>query len=57
MINKYCAHKTEREIAKLLEITADACNYEILQWTNLYNNMATWPLDDIFPKKFTTIKE
>jgi thiaminase/transcriptional activator TenA len=57
MINKYCANKTDREIAKLLEITADACNYEILQWTELYGKMKTWPLEEIFPKKFTTIKE
>jgi len=57
MINKYCANKTEREIAKLLEITADACNYEILQWTELYGKMKTWPLEEIFPKKFTTYRE
>ena len=56
MINKYCAHKTDREIAKLLEITANACNYEILQFDNLYYKMQTWPLEEIFPKKFTTIK-
>jgi thiaminase (transcriptional activator TenA) len=57
MINKYCANKTEREIAKLLEITATACNYEILQFDNLYYKMQTWPLEEIFPKKFTTYKD
>ena len=57
MVNKLCANKTEREQARLLEIFAASCNYEILQWQDMYHNMTTWPLDEIFPKKFTTIKE
>ena len=55
--NKLCANKTEREQAKLLEIFATSCNYEILQWQDMYHNMTTWPLDAIFPEKFTTIEE
>lgn len=57
MVNKLCKNKTEREQARLLEIFATSCNYEILQWQDMYHNMTTWPLDDIFPKKFTTIEE
>ena len=57
MVNRLCANKTEREQAKLLEIFATSCNYEILQWQDMYHNMTTWPLDAIFPEKFTTIEE
>ena len=57
MVNKLCANKTEREQARLLEIFAVSCNYEILQWQDMYHNMTTWPLDSIFPDKFTTVKE
>lgn len=57
ILNKYCTNKTPREKAKLLEIVAISCNYEIIQWTRTYPNMETWPLEEIFPKKFTTIKE
>lgn len=57
IVNRLCQNKTERERAKLLEIFAVSCNYEILQWQDMYHNMTTWPLDDIFPKKFTTIGE
>ena len=57
MIKKLCDHKTEREQAKLLEILATSCNYEVMQFTELYYEMKTWPLDDIFPAKFTTIAE
>lgn len=57
MIKKLCDHKTEREQARLLEIMATSCNYEILQFNNLYHDMQTWPLPEIFPEKFTTIKE
>ena len=57
MVNKLCKNKTEREQARLLEIFATSCNYEIWQWQDMYHNMTTWPLDDIFPKKFTTIEE
>lgn len=51
MVNKLCENKTETEINKLLEIFATSCNYEILQWQDMYHNMTTWPLDDIFPEK------
>jgi len=57
MINKFCEHKTKKEKARLIEIMCNSCNYEILQWQDMYHNMTTWPLDDIYPKKFTTIKE
>lgn len=57
MVNRLCLNKTEREKARLLEIFATSCNYEILQWQDMYHNMTTWPLDEIFPAKFTTIKE
>ncbi len=51
MVNKLCESKTDREIEHLLEIFAVSCNYEILQWQNMYNNMQTWPLEEIFLKK------
>lgn len=57
IVNRLCRNKTEREQAKLLEIFAASCNYEILQWQDMYHNMTTWPLNSIFPKKFTTIEE
>ena len=57
IINKLCAHKTDREISRLIEIMCASCNYEILQWEDMYHNMSTWPLNEIFPPKFTKIKE
>ncbi len=51
MVNKYCEHKSPREIELLLEIFAVSCNYEILQWENMYYKMQTWPLECIFPNK------
>ena len=57
MVNKLCANKTPREQARLLEIFATSCNYEILQWQDMYHNMTTWPLDSIFPRKFTTLED
>ena len=50
-VDRLCAGKTDREIARLKEICAISCNYEILQWTDMYHNMTTWPLDEIFPEK------
>lgn len=50
MINKYSSNKSNEELKKLLEIFAVGCNYEILQWQNMYYNMETWPLMEIFPK-------
>ncbi len=57
LVNKVTANKTERELSKLQEIFACACNYEILQWQDMYYNMTTWPLDEIFPPKFTTVEK
>ena len=57
MVNKLCGNADERKRAKLLEIFAIGCNYEILQWQNMYYNMQTWPLPEIFPAKFTTFPE
>lgn len=57
LVNKVTEHKSERELAKLQEIFACACNYEILQWQDMYYNMTTWPLDEIFPPKFTTVEK
>lgn len=57
LINKLCQHKTNKEKAYLLEIMCHSCNYEILQWQDMYHNMTTWPMDDIYPDKFTTIKD
>jgi len=57
MVERLCAHKTPREKAKLLEIFAESCNYEILQWRDMYYKMETWPLPEIFPVKFTALPE
>lgn len=57
IVNRLCAHKTKKETARLLEILATSCNYEIRQWQDMYHNMSTWPLEEIFPAKHTTIKE
>lgn len=55
MVNSLCEKASARDRARLLEIFAESCNYEILQWQHLYHDMETWPLPDIFPAKFTTI--
>ncbi|MDO5138085.1 MAG: hypothetical protein Q4D71_06430, partial [Oscillospiraceae bacterium] len=47
IVNRLCGNKTEKEIARLLEIFATSCNYEILQWSDMYHNMTTWPLESI----------
>lgn len=57
MVNKLCKNLTPKQEARLLEIFATSCNYEVLQWQDMYYHMTTWPIDDIFPQKFTTIKE
>lgn len=57
MVNKLCANLPLKEQAKLLEIFATSCNYEIMQWQDLYHNMTTWPLTSIFPKKHTAMEE
>lgn len=57
LVNKVTENKSPRELAKLQEIFACGCNYEILQWQDMYYNMTTWPLDEIFPKKYTTVEK
>ncbi|MBR2546279.1 MAG: hypothetical protein IKE93_08975 [Erysipelotrichaceae bacterium] len=57
IVNKLCRDKSEKEKAWLLEIMCNSCNYEILQWQDMYHNMTTWPLDDIYPEKFTSFEE
>lgn len=54
MINEYCRNKSGKELSRLLEIFAIGCNYEILQWQNMYYKMETWPLTEIFPEKEIT---
>lgn len=49
MINSLCENKTGDELRHLLEIFAVGCNYEILQWRDMYYKMETWPLEEIFP--------
>ncbi len=51
MVNRLCGQQPESEQARLLEIFATSCNYEILQWQDMYHNMTTWPMDEIFPNK------
>jgi thiaminase len=50
MINRLCANKSEAELKRLLEIFAIGCNYELLQWRDMYYKMETWPLEEIFPR-------
>ena len=57
VVNRLCSGKSEKEKAKLKEILADSCNYEILQWQDMYHNMTTWPADELFPEKFTAIED
>lgn len=49
-INQLCAQKSGHELKRLLEIFAIGCNYELLQWRDMYYKMETWPLEEIFPK-------
>jgi thiaminase/transcriptional activator TenA len=56
LINRLTENKSERQLAKLEEIYAVGCNYEYMSW-DMYYNMKTWPFEDIFPKKFTMIKD
>ena len=48
MINCLCENKTGRELRRLLEIFAVGCNYEVLQWRDMYSRMETWPVDELF---------
>lgn len=57
LVNRLTENKPERELTKLIEIFAVSCNYEYLQWTTMYQKAETWPIDDIFPPKFTTIEK
>jgi len=56
-INDLTKNKTSKELARLEEIYAVGCNYEYLSWRDMYYKMETWPIEDIFPKKFTTFHE
>jgi len=56
LINDLTKNKTPRELARLEEIYAVGCNYEYLSWRDMYYKMETWPIEDIFPKKFTTFE-
>ena len=56
MINKLCEGKTGKDLANLIEIFAVGCNYEILQWRDMYYKMETWPLEEIFPDKAAYMK-
>jgi len=48
MINRLCENKTGKELRRLLEIFAVGCNYEVLQWRDMYSRMETWPVDELF---------
>ena len=50
MVNRLCENKSAAETRHLLEIFAVSCNYEILQWRDMYYKMETWPLEEIFPQ-------
>jgi thiaminase/transcriptional activator TenA len=56
LINDLTKNKTPKELARLEEIYAVSCNYEYLSWRDMYYKMETWPIEDIFPKKFTTFE-
>jgi len=51
LINRLTEHKSEKELRNLEEVFATSCNYEILQWTFMYHNMETWPLEEIIPPR------
>lgn len=55
MVNALCDKAAPRDRARLLEIFAESCNYEFLQWRDMYYQMETWPLPELFSPKFTTI--
>jgi len=56
LINDLTKNKTPKELVRLEEIYAVSCNYEYLSWRDMYYKMETWPIEDIFPKKFTTFE-
>lgn len=51
MVNRLCAGKSEAEETRLLDIFAAACNYELLQWRDMYYQMETWPMPQLFPPR------
>ena len=57
LINDLTKNKTPRELARLKEIYVVGYIYEYLSWRDMYYKMETWPIEDIFPKKFTTFHE
>ncbi len=50
LINCWCAGKSQDELKALLEVFAISCNYELLQWRDMYDKMQTWPLETLFPQ-------
>ena len=56
LIDKLVEYKSERELAKIEEIFAVGCNYEYLSWRDMYYKQETWPLENIFPKKFNQVE-
>ena len=57
MVNRLCENRSEKEKDQLLDIFVTSCNYEILQWQDLYYNMTSWPLDYISSNKSTLVEE
>ena len=51
MVNRLCANKPPEEQRRLLDVFAAACNYELLQWRDMYYNMKTWPLPELFGRE------
>lgn len=51
-IDRRVENITERELSRIVEIFAISCNYEYISW-DMYYNMVTWPLPELFPDKFT----
>lgn len=51
MVDELCEGKPEKELDRLQEIFAVGCNYELLQWRDMYYNMEEWPMMDLFPKR------
>lgn len=51
MIDRLCADFSASEERRLLDTFAAACNYEVLQWSDMYYHMKTWPLPGLFPMR------
>ena len=55
LVNKLAENKSPEHLARMEEACAISCNYELLQFENLYNKEQTWPLPEIIPDKKRTI--